>query len=212
VSCSTSLFLAYLWSTCVSSRLGDALTPFISVTCSFLCFDPVVSMSWHTLSVRVFLGLPCCWSYKSYNHWESGTRFTLLISLSLALSSKCVRNFFYLWHYMLLNLYYFLSFTVFRASFWETIFYISTDSFHSVLWHCFFGEAYIYILGCKNCPWNDLLYVWWDVRLSSLTLGVLMTFVCPSISTNTSRVTFFLIINRIQQCCLIQNCATMCKV
>ena len=35
---------------------------------------------------------------------------------------------------------------------------LTSSCFPSVLWHCGFGH-----LACKNCPWNDLLCVEWDV-------------------------------------------------
>ena len=40
-----------------------------------------------------------------------------------------------------------------------------TNWFPSVLWHCWFAH-----LACKNCPWDDLLCVEWDVKPYTLHL------------------------------------------
>ena len=66
------------------------------------------------------------------------------ISLSLALSSKCLCNFLYLCHYVPLKFFHIVSFTVYRASFHEIDFlFIKRPFCATVLWHLFHHSAFL---------------------------------------------------------------------
>ena len=50
---------------------------------------------------------------------------------------------------------------------WDSSLILTTNWIPSVLWQCWFGH-----LACKNCPWNDLLCVEWDVKPYTLTQSI----------------------------------------
>ena len=103
---------------------------------------------------------------KLHNSMSSSKRLVdmiVSISLCLALSSKCLCNFFYSWHYILKK-FLLLSFIyVVRANFYQIEPYVNRPFCSALLWHCWFGYA-----ACKNRPRNDLLCVGWDVKPYSL--------------------------------------------
>ena len=52
---------------------------------------------------------------------------------------------------------------------WDSSLISTTNWFPSVLWCCWFGH-----LTCKHRPWNDLLYIEWDVKPYTLLLHWLL--------------------------------------